>query len=882
MPPVAAAAVTFAVSLGSAVIAGTALSVALVPALLAAGGTLVLGLATQALSPKPKTGGIDFDAGSRTVSLRQPAAPWRVIYGQTRVGGIFAFMGTRGENNKSLDSVIVLAGHEVEGIGDIYFDDTAVTIDPSTGFATGKYAGTGSDVLVIRHLGEPDQAADAWMLQLHPDEWTADHRLRGRAYIFVGLFFNPNIFPNGLPNITAIVKGRKVYDPRDETQDRADPTTWKWSDNPALCKADLLTNKSFGVGADWSEIDEDTLIEAANVCDELVEKADGTTEKRYTCNGSFTTDADPKAILESMNSADVGLIIPVGGKWRFYSGAYRAPTVSLDEDDLRGPITVQTLVSRRENFNAVKGTFVSPDNFYQPTDFPAVKSDVFMAEDGGERVYKDITLAWTNSASMAQRIAKIILLRARQQMTTVWPCKLGAYQCQVPDVVNLNNTRFGWSDKPFEVAESTLTIEQDDQGNPYLGVNLTLRETDPSVYDWSTSEEQAVDPAPNTNLPDPFTVGPPGAISVEEEIYVTRAGDGVKTKANLSWLPATVGMVREYQVEYRLSGEASWKIAARTPATILEVFDLAPALYEFRIKSISELGVSSNYTTASKQIAGLLTPPTEPQNLTISSIGGLAILRWDPSTDLDVKIGGHFEFRHTSTIGSATWQGSTSIGEALPGSSTIAILPLKAGTYLVRAVDSAGVYSASFASVEASQATALTFANVDSLTENPTFSGAKNGVVLDGGALKLGGGALFDTIANFDLVADLDLFGGVTTSGTYDFSGGIDLGVVKNVRVTSAITATIINTLDKIDNRTGGIDDWQDFDGNAAASADAQVWARTSPDSIAGTPTWSPWQRVDSAEFSARSFQFQCRLMTADPAYNINVTELSVSIDEVV
>jgi hypothetical protein len=69
------------------------------------------------------------------------------------------------------------------------------------------------------------------------------------------------------------------------------------------------------------------------------------------------------------------------------------------------------------NFNGVRGQFVSPENDWQPDDFPAYASDVYLAEDGGERKWRDISLPFTISAAMAQRLAKIELERARRQMT---------------------------------------------------------------------------------------------------------------------------------------------------------------------------------------------------------------------------------------------------------------------------------------------------------------------------------------------------------------------------------------------------------------------------------------------------------------------------------
>ena len=41
---------------------------------------------------------------------------------------------------------------------------------------------------------------------------------------------------------------------------------------------------------------------------------------------------------------------------------YVAPTLTLDEDDLRGSMSVSTRHSRRDNFNVIKGTWCGEDS----------------------------------------------------------------------------------------------------------------------------------------------------------------------------------------------------------------------------------------------------------------------------------------------------------------------------------------------------------------------------------------------------------------------------------------------------------------------------------------------------------------------------------------
>jgi hypothetical protein len=281
-------------------------------------------------------------------------------------------------------------------------------------------------------------------------------------------------------------------------------------------------------------------------------------------------------------------------------------------------------------------------------------------------------------------------------------------------------------------------------------------------------------------------------------------------------------------------------------------------------------------------VAGLLASPSAPQNLTISRIAGFAVLRWDISLDLDVRIDGNVIIRH-SPDEAATWAETTSICDPLPGNETVAILPLKAGVYRVKMVDSSNVESTTDASVTTDQATALEFANLATITEHPSFSGTKtNCYVTDDGYLALSGSGLFDDITDLDAVTDLDGFGGYSTAGTYEFSAGSDLGSKKRVRITSHLLGFSINTLDKIDDRTELMDDWLSFDGDNQAGADAICYIRYTDDNPSGSPTWSDWHRLDSAEFYSRAFQFKVEISSQSFFYNFNISELSIQIEEVV
>jgi hypothetical protein len=118
--------------------------------------------------------------------------------------------------------------------------------------------------------------------------------------------------------------------------------------------------------------------------------------------------------------------------------------------------------------------------------------DANLAADLGERRWLDVQLPFTISVATAQRLCKIELMRRRQQGTGTFPYNMAMYGMTALDVVPMTLPLFGWTNKNLEVAAHRLTSDQQQiDGNPVtlLGTEIDVQETDPSIYDWSTTEE---------------------------------------------------------------------------------------------------------------------------------------------------------------------------------------------------------------------------------------------------------------------------------------------------------------------------------------------------------------------------------------------------------
>jgi hypothetical protein len=126
---------------------------------------------------------------------------------------------------------------------------------------TYQYQRNTSQVRVKKHLGTATDPADASLLAECGAKWKDTAVLRGFTYTVIRLDLRQAEFQNGLPDISVLMKGRKLYDPRTGVT--------AWSQNPALAIYDYLTSEMCGVDA--SDLPTAHFITAANVCDEQVQ-----------------------------------------------------------------------------------------------------------------------------------------------------------------------------------------------------------------------------------------------------------------------------------------------------------------------------------------------------------------------------------------------------------------------------------------------------------------------------------------------------------------------------------------------------------------------------------------------------------------------------------
>jgi len=610
--------------------------------------------AYMSLMPKPDLG--QGSSGSILVNSREAAAPQDFVYGKVRKGGIVTFYEATGTDNTYLHQVIVLAGHEVNSIGDIYINDEVVSIDGNN-LVTGD---TWQNKIRIKKHDGSQTTADSDLVS----ETSVDSNFKGLgiAYLYVRYEYDQDVFANGVPLITAVVEGKKVYDPR--------TATTSYSNNAALCIRDFLTS-SYGLSD--SAIDDISFASAANECDENVTLAGSGTEKRYTLNGIVKADRSLGDVLGDMVTACAGTLFWGSGYWKLKAGAYSSPVKTLTLDDLRGPINLQTRISMQDNFNTVRGTFNDAEQDWITADYPEITSATFKTEDNGEEALLDLQLPFTTSSATAQRLAKLTLYRGREQMTLSADFGLEAFQIEVGDIIAFTNSRYGFSAKEFEVIGWRFASDQD-AGD--LRVNLTLRETSQSAFDWNAEETDII--SNNSTLPTFTSVAAPTNLTLSATAVIN--DDGITIPAiKASWDASANAFVQYYEIQYkRLGGEEdydsiadahteseNWGSITVTPTQTAEdygltnepiltpdaaftsifgssnSFTIEPVLngydYQVKVRAISALGVRSPFATAQLASQGDTTPPTTPSNL--SAVGGskYITITWTNPADQDLS-----------------------------------------------------------------------------------------------------------------------------------------------------------------------------------------------------------------------------------------------------
>jgi predicted phage tail protein len=715
-----------------------------------------------------------------------------------------------------------------------------------------------------------------------------------------------------------------------------------WCADPAWCLWDLLTSTRFGPGIPEASLDRYDFFAISQYCNELVSDGFGGQEPRFQVNLLINTREEVYNVIQQFASIFRGIAYYGAGSMVIMADKPSDPQYLLGPANVVDGNFSYSGSSQKSRHTTATVAYQTYDGLGEvefeyvedadaDTKFGVINKDIkaFGCYSRGQahRLGKWALLMeqnLTETVTFAVSIDSGIVLRPGVVISIADPVKSGSRRsgrisaattttvtvdsidglptttANAPTIsallpTGLVETRAisGISGNIFTVsnafseapnAQSVFLIETNDiQANLFRVISVA--EGDGGVFSctalqYNESLYAAIESDLNLVLRDISNLStipdPPSSINGTEHLY--QDGQSVLTAFELSWInPKT--RVAGFQVEYRIDNDNWIKVNTTSPSVRLT--GLRNGTLYVQIRSVNSLNAISTAAIADFTLVGKTAVPGNVENLTIETISAnSARLRWDPTVDLDVKVGGRVHIRHTNlTDGTGTWSNSVDLIPAKAGVSTEAIVPLVEGEILVKFEDDGGRQSTTETSVIVDFPDALGNLLVQSRREDadsPPYQGTKTDVFYSDefDALVLDGDILFDSIADLDLLSSMDYPGAVQTLGTYEFANTVDLGAVFSLDLSRFFVTAGFFPNDLVDSRTAEVDDWSDWDGGIIDQVNAKLYLRRTPDNPASSPTWSSWQEFVNGTFLGRGFQFKAELSSSDPAQNILIDQL--------
>ncbi|WP_137803387.1 phage tail protein [Caulobacter sp. 3R27C2-B] len=354
--------------------------------------------------------------------------PREAIVGRAATGGSLAdayyYGGTNGTDWNAF--VIAIADHPCDALEGFYVNDTYV---PFTG--DGFVAGYNNQLQVFWRPGEAGDADLPSDIQgLGPA--TAAGSMKGVARVFVAYKAdapdakNP-VWTGGRPQFLWVVRGARVYDPREDDtvtggegpQRWDDPSTWTWKENAELCR--YAFNRGFyafnqvndqnrlrvGRGLSAYEAPPERVIAAANLCDELVAIDETTSEPRYRVGGVIRANESFDRVEQMFADAMGGYIIQPEGGVAVDPGQAKTPVASITDDDILAgmPISVTPFRSDSDRVNTVVARYIEPSQKYADTAAGVKRDPADIVRDGGP-MEEVLSLPLVPYRTQAERLAE--------------------------------------------------------------------------------------------------------------------------------------------------------------------------------------------------------------------------------------------------------------------------------------------------------------------------------------------------------------------------------------------------------------------------------------------------------------------------------------------
>ncbi len=477
--------------------------------------------------------------------------------------------------------------------------------------------------------GHENQVAAQLAVDNSDGEWTTDHKGSKVPHIVIFADYTTDqdyVFFSDRYNITALVTGGAVYDPREADNDFEVPTTWTGkSSNVALAVYDYLTSTYYGMGIKPEYIDEASFAYAASFCD-----ANG-----LEINSAIRADDSFAEILQDMLICCGGSLVISNGKIKFLVEEQELVTLYDLNDDLivKDSLRVSPAATS-DYYNVVSTTFKSEINRDNDDDFiiPAdVTTDERVLQDG-EVITKSIKMPYSRDAFESEGgvvnngvkyITNVIYNKANFQSTVTFDLDLHDFPMLEPlSVISITNEAYGFDKKKFRV----LSLEISTDSDRFNIARINAIEYDDSIYTGTLGGA--------TSLPRPRPldeIQPPKNLTFNLEAFVI-SGYGLLRWEHGSFTPSTA-----YDIEYRLATQTEWtRYRSAHKGDNIAMYDLKGDTYDFRVRTYDMvLGTSEWVELSSIEVAPNYTLPAVT-NLKVDTSTPHFRFTWDDMSDVTV------------------------------------------------------------------------------------------------------------------------------------------------------------------------------------------------------------------------------------------------------
>lgn len=547
-----------------------AASAAIASGVLQIGSSLLISSVARAIAGPASRPVIRTQNLKRELAQDDTAPAYRFVYGTDRATGSPAGAPVKGRS---------IYGAWILNSRDSYLPDFSLYLDKRLVELSGDafdFSGPGASAIASPFSGyvncwisKGDQTSPpqvfldeaAYETGTREDLWQASDGWQGHTVIWLKIDVGPNSsraerWPASPPFVEVEGRWSLVYDPRDSAQIADDPSTWRWSDNHALCVRDALRQNP------WRGYREDQIHpsfeEGADICDLIVPLNSGGSESKYRCSGTLVwTEGEIEDQLVPMMLSGAADFIRVGGRLGYAAGAYRAPTETLTYIMGQG-IEFPDLRPGDELVNELRVSYLSPARGYEIAELNPWRIPGSLAEDNGVPAVRSIELPFCPSATQAMRVRKITGLRLRRQGRITE----GALP---PEALNLvgGSTLTLLLPGPYAALDGVYEVESIHPGLDALGESgecallmpASLVKHSAEIYDFDpATEEEDVFDEPYDGTRNGVSI--PGALSVASGAGIDlNTGGSIVPRFRFSGAQSDSASVDNYEWQWRLEGE---------------------------------------------------------------------------------------------------------------------------------------------------------------------------------------------------------------------------------------------------------------------------------------------------------------------------------------